>query len=53
MPISHVEVEDARASVEQRLDLVSESREVRRVEGRLDLDSADPVMPGHPADSKA
>ena len=50
VPVADVEVEDPDAGVEQELDLVAEAREVRRVDGRLDLDRANPLPPRHTAD---
>ena len=47
--VADVEMEDADTGVEQRLDLIAEAREVRRVDGRLDLDRANPVPPRHTA----
>ena len=48
--VADVEVEDARARVQQVLDLLAEPREVRRVQRRLDLDRPHPVLPGHARD---
>ena len=42
-----VEVEDPRARLDQRAELLTETREVRRVDRRLDLDRACPVAPSH------
>ena len=47
VPVADVELEDLRARVHDDLDLLAEPREVRRVERRLDLDSAHPVLPAH------
>ena len=47
--VANVEVEDANAGAHQRLDLLAESREIRRIEGRLDLDRPHPLGPRHDA----
>ena len=49
--VADVEVEDAHAGAQHDLGFLSESREVRGVEGRLDLDRPHPVPPAHRADS--
>ena len=49
VPVADVEVEDPRARAEQLLDLLPEPGEVGRVQRRLDLDRADPLIPGHGA----
>ena len=49
MAIADVEVKDPDAGVKQRLDLLAEAREVRRVDRRLDLDRANPLPPRHTA----
>ena len=51
--VADVEVEDAALGAQQHLDLLAEPREVGRVERRLDLDRADPVVPAHPADDRS
>ena len=45
--VADVEVEDARARPQQHLDLLAETREVGRVERRLDFHRSDPVVPAH------
>ena len=47
VPVAHVVVEDARPRGEQFVDLLSESREVGRIEGGLDLGVSQPLRPGH------
>ena len=47
VPIANVVVKEARTRGEQLLDLLSEAREVGRIEGRLDLGLSQPVCPGH------
>ena len=47
MAVADVEVEDAHFGAEQDLDLLAKPGEVGRVERRLDLDGADPVLPAH------
>ncbi len=49
VPVADVEMEDPRAGAHQRLDLLTETREVGSVERRLDLHGAHPVPPGHAA----
>jgi hypothetical protein len=49
VPVADVEVEDPRARAEQLLDLLPEPGEVGRVQGGLDLDRTDPLIPGHGA----
>ena len=45
--VAGVEVEDARARLHERAELVAEAREVGRVDRRLDLDLACPFAPAH------
>jgi hypothetical protein len=47
VPVADIEVEDAHAGAQERVDLVAEVCEIGRVEGRLDLYRPDPVVPGH------
>src|SRR5262245_5754823 len=47
VPVTDVEVEDARPSGSQGLELGAQLREVRRVQRRLDLDGARPLAPAH------
>ena len=47
VPVADVEVEDAHVGAQENVDLLAELREVRPVERRLDLDGADPLLPGH------
>jgi hypothetical protein len=51
--IANVVVKEARTRGEQLLDLLSEAREVGRIEGRLDLGLSQPVCPGHSSGSYA
>ena len=48
MSVTHVELEDPRSGPQQAFELVTEAREIRRVDRRLDLRSAYPVVPAHP-----
>jgi hypothetical protein len=45
--VADVEVKDARSRSEQDVDLLTEVREVGRIERRLDFHCSDPVPPGH------
>ena len=47
MHIPDVEMKDASAGAQEHLDLLAETREIGRVERRLDLDSPDPIPPSH------
>ena len=47
VPVADVEMEDATAGVEQRVDLVAEVREVRPVQRRLDFGAPHPLCPAH------
>ena len=54
MTVADVEVEDAAAGREQRLDLLTEAGEVGGVERRLDLAPVpNPVLPAHARDPTA
>ena len=47
MPVPDVELEDPRAGLHERLDLLTEARKIGRVDRRLDLDLSNPVLPAH------
>ena len=51
--VADVEVEDAAPGLQEHVDLLPETREVRRVERRLDLRVPHPLRPAHPADRTA
>src|SRR4029450_10559430 len=52
LPVADVELEDPRAGVHERLELLAEAREVGRVDRRLDLDAPHPVTPAHDQERK-
>ena len=47
VPVADVELEDLRAALEQGHHVVAQSREIRRVDRRLDLGPAHPLVPAH------
>ena len=50
VPVADVELEDLGAAVEERHHVVAEPCEIRRVDRRLDLGPAHPLVPAHRRD---